>query len=69
MLRKLAESEGCPTVGALLDKYGLEASVVGICTTCGEYIDDQCEPDMEDGLCEECETPTVKSCLILAGVI
>jgi hypothetical protein len=31
----------------------------GFCTACGEWSRDDCEPDMEDGICPECDQPAV----------
>ena len=41
----------------------------GICVNeeCDYTI--QIEPDATDGWCPECETNTVKSCLVLAGIM
>ncbi len=40
----------------------------GICTEC-EWIIENIEQDQEEGYCDECQKNTVKSILILAGVI
>ena len=43
--------------------------VPGICTTEGCDYTVGVEPDCVEGWCEACDTPSVQSCLILAGVI
>ena len=68
-LRTLAEIEGYPDGFALLEEAGFDSVVPGIC--CNVHCDytTGVEPDSTDGWCEACDTGTVKSCLILAGVI
>lgn len=69
LLQKVATSEGFPTVMAMLDRYTLDGVVPGICVQCGATIELQCEPDAEDIPCEPCASNTVKSILIIAGII
>ena len=54
----------------LMENAVCDGVTVGICCNddC-DYICESCEPDMSDGYCEECGTPTVKSVLILAHAI
>lgn len=68
LLTKLAASEGFTAVVALLEHFATDSVVPGICTTC-EGVESSCEPDAEANMCSECETETVQSCLVLAGVI
>lgn len=67
-LQDLADSCGM-TVDELLESAALDEIVPGICTTplC-DYSTDV-EPDQRTGWCESCGTNTVKSCLVLAGLI
>jgi hypothetical protein len=67
-LDALADGEGL-TVDELLETYGTDAVVPGICTNDGCDFTAHYEPDQDEGWCEECETPSVASALILAGVI
>ncbi len=68
LLKKIADSEGYPTVMAMLEHFVTDSVVPGICTTCCG-IESSCEPDAEGNWCSECDTNTVKSVLVLAGVI
>jgi len=57
------------TVDELLKQGTFDSVTKGICMnpSC-DYITDV-EPDQDEGWCEVCNTPTVKSALILAGII
>lgn len=68
LLKKVAESEFGGSVDEMLEHFATDSVVPGICIICCG-INPSCEPDMEDGLCDECETETTKSILVLAGVI
>lgn len=52
----------------LLEEAVCDSVCPGICTYCNEVRED-CEPDLSDGYCEECKTHTVKSILVLTGLI
>ena len=57
------------SVDELLEEYGLDETVPGICMNPGcEYVTEY-EPDQRDGWCEACGTTTVRSALVLAGLI
>ena len=68
-LQKLAEIEGFDTVDAMIEARVCDSVVPAIC------MNDDCdyttgmEGDQDRGWCEVCETNTVKSCLLLAGLI
>lgn len=66
-LRELAESEGFETVADLLDATVTDSVSPGICMTCGHT--GEVEPDQAAGYCDGCGGNTVKSALVLAGVI
>lgn len=68
-LEKLAEIEGFETSEDMLEEVGFGSVVPGICVNPECDYTDEVEPDQEEGFCEECKTNTVKSCLVLAGVI
>ena len=68
MLKKLAEEEGYPNTDEMLSAAVMDSSVPGICTECYCTVRD-CEPDARENWCPGCEGSTVKSCLVLAGVI
>ena len=67
-LKELAES--CDmSLEELLESATLDSVVPGICTNAGCDYTTEYEPDQDAGWCEECDTGTVASALILAGVI
>jgi hypothetical protein len=71
-LRKLAEIEGFESVTALIEANCIDSVVPAICCNpdnpdCN-YTEGM-EPDQQRGWCDECQANTMKSCLILAGVI
>lgn len=68
-LRFLAEIEGYPTVGELLEHAAADSVSPGICANPGCDYATEVEPDQDAGYCEVCGTQTVKPALILAGVI
>lgn len=51
----------------LLEDTAMESVVPGICMNEGCYYQTDVEPDQEHGWCENCETTTVKSCLMIVG--
>jgi hypothetical protein len=53
----------------LLESAAMDDVVPGICTNDGCDFTAEYEPDQDAGWCEECDTGTVASALILAGVI
>ena len=67
-LTNLAKQYGY-SVKELLEEYGLDSLVPGICMNerC-EYVT-ECEPDQREGWCRACGTTTVRSALVLAGMI
>jgi rRNA maturation endonuclease Nob1 len=67
-LAKLAEIEGL-TVEELLQQGTFDVVAKGICMTPGCNYTVDVEPDQREGYCEKCGENTVKSCLVLAGVI
>lgn len=67
LLTTLADCEGYPNVLAMLEAATCDSIVPGICPKCG-YID-QTEPDARDNWCEDCNKPSVISCLVLANIL
>ena len=67
-LEELADACGM-SIDELLESAAIDSVTPGICTN------DECdftayyEPDQDAGWCEECDTTTVASALILAGVL
>ncbi len=66
-LKQLAEDYGYSDVEDMLEGAICDGICPAICPVCG-YTTDM-EPDQDRGWCENCESNTVKSALILAGVI
>ncbi|HEY3569935.1 MAG TPA: hypothetical protein VGP73_18520 [Thermoanaerobaculia bacterium] len=67
-LETLAKQYGY-SVEELIAEYALDDTVPGICMNPGcEYVTEY-EPDQKNGWCGACRTTTVRSALILAGVI
>ncbi len=67
LLEILADDYGYPDSMSMLEDAVIDSVVPAICPKC-EYTTDM-EPDQDEGYCELCENTTVKSCLILAGII
>jgi len=68
-LELLASIEGYDDSQELLEASVTNSVCPGICINEGCDFTTGIEPDCEDGWCEECETATVKSCLVLANLI
>lgn len=68
-MRQLTESEGYDDVYDMLEAATFDSVVPAICMNEGCDYTTGMEPDQDRGWCEVCETNTVKSCLILAGII
>lgn len=68
-LKKLAELEGFEDPFNLLSCNQIDSVVPGICMNEGCDYTTQVEPDSREGWCEACETNTVRSCLVLGGVL
>jgi hypothetical protein len=67
-LEELADACGM-SVDELLESAAIDSVVPGICTNDGCDYTAEYEPDQDAGWCEECDTGTVASALVLAGVI
>jgi hypothetical protein len=68
-LDQLVESEGYDSVEALCEAVLMDAVSPGICMNLGCSYTAEVEPDQHRGHCEACGTRTVKSALLLAGLI
>jgi len=57
------------TVAEFIETYALDEVVPGICMNqdC-DYVA-EVEPDQREGFCEECSTRSIRSGLILAGLL
>ena len=65
----LVEAEGFSDSEELLETFITNEVVPGICKNPGCDYTAQVEPDSRSGYCEVCDTQSVVSCLVLAGVI
>lgn len=68
-LEQLAHSEGFDDSLEMMQQYITDSVAPGICMNDGCSYTVQVEPDQCEGYCEQCGTNTVKSCMILAGVV
>jgi hypothetical protein len=68
-LQKLLELEGFSDDLEFGERYVYESTVPGICMNPNCDAIFEYEPDQNEGWCDECETHTVKSGLILMGII
>ena len=67
-LERLAEEYGMSSEELVLE-YGTDEVVPGICMNEGCDFTAEYEPDQREGWCEECDTGSVRSALVLAGYI
>lgn len=68
-LASLVRSEGYETLDTMLEEIVSDSISPGICMNDGcDYVC-EVEPDQASGWCEECRTNSVKSALVLAGMI
>lgn len=56
-------------VNEFVEEYALDDVVPGICMNLGCDYTTDIEPDQREGWCEECETRSVRSGIVLAGLI
>jgi hypothetical protein len=68
-LNHLAEIEGFDTPAALIEEYITDSLCPAICMTDGCDYSEELEPDQDRGWCPECNAGTLKSALVLAGLI
>jgi hypothetical protein len=67
-LAMLAVMEGL-TVEEMLAEATFDSVAKGICSDPMCNYTNEVEPDQDKGYCEKCGGQTVKSCLVLAGMI
>ena len=67
LLKRLATDWGFNDPLDMLQETVMDNISPGICPDC--FYSTEVEPDQDKGWCEECESGTVKSALILAGII
>ena len=67
-LAELADIEGMEEM-EMLEQATFDSVAPGICMNEECDYTTNVEPDSDSGWCEFCQTNTVKSCLMLAGII
>jgi hypothetical protein len=67
-LKQLAEIEGLEVM-EMIEEESIDSVSPGICINKGCDYTTTVEPDCDNGFCENCNTYTVKSALILGGMI
>ena len=68
-LAQLLETEGYATLEELLEAVVSDSVSPAICMNPRCSFTTEMEPDQDAGFCEECGTQSVKSALVLAGLI
>jgi hypothetical protein len=68
-LQQLSEDYGFSDIMEMLEAATFDSVSPAICTNDGCDYSTDMEPDQSEGWCENCDTNTVKSALILAGCI
>lgn len=68
-IKTLVEIEGYDNLDDLLDDCGHDSVVPGICVNNDCDYTTEVEPDCSSGYCEECDTQSVRSILILLNLI
>ena len=67
-LEKLAELEGM-SIDEMLEEATFDSVARSICKNPGCDYTTMMEPDQDRGWCEACNTGSVVSCLVLAGIL
>ena len=68
-LEQLIELEDYESQEQFLEENAMDSVVPGICTNKNCDYTTSVEPDQDAGWCENCNTNTVKSGLMLAGIM
>lgn len=68
-LQKILEIEGFDDVTELIEEALFDGTCPAICIKEGCDYTENMEPDQDRGWCPECEANTLKSAMVLAGVI
>ena len=65
----LLDDCGYETQHGMLEDYAYKSVVPGVCKDVDCLAVTDVEPDQDKGWCEICSAPTVKSCLMIWGLI
>lgn len=68
-IKTLWQEEGFESEEAMLEEYSFDSVVMGICMNLECNYTTEVEPDCREGYCEECESQTVQSPLVIRGII
>lgn len=68
-IKELAEQYGFDDTMDMLEEASMDSVVPAICMNPDCDYTTGMEPDQSEGWCEMCDTNTVKSCLVLAGIM
>ena len=68
-LIQLTSWEGFSNVDEMISATVMDSVCPGICINEDCNYTSEVEPDCSSGWCEECDEGSVKSCLVLAGII
>jgi hypothetical protein len=68
-LKKLCEIEGFEDEQALFEAFIMDSVCPAICINPDCDYSEHMEPDQDRGWCPECKTNTLKSAMILGGII
>lgn len=68
-LNTLCEIEGYDDPLDLLQAYIVDSICLAICMNGDCNYSCEMEPDQDQGWCEECHTPSMKSAMVLAGMV
>ena len=66
-IHDLMTEYGCNDAVEMVEEAMMDGNCPAICTKCGYTT--EMEPDQDKGWCDECEKNTVKSAMVLMGVI
>lgn len=67
-IEQLVESEGYESVESFIQNSMNDGTCMGICTNEDCDYTTEVEPDQDSGFCENCDTNTVRSGLVLVGM-
>ncbi len=68
-LQTLCEIEGFESPDDLFEEFIIDSVCPAICMNDGCDYTESMEPDQDSGWCPECQTNTLKSAMILGGII
>lgn len=67
-IKRYLRDTGFATLNDALKEAVYDSVCGGVCMACGA-VSDSCEPDADANWCESCDGNTVKSIMVLGGII